>query len=208
MSTIPVETRLGLPEEMRQDAARLYYEAFSRKLHPILGKREACLDILSQSLDMTRAIIAVCDHTLIGLVGIQHGQQPFLKFQKQTFTRRYGKIFGLVWYRVMLEWYREYTEGELLLDGFAVDAEQRSLGIGTLLLEAVIQFAREHGYQTVRLDVVDTNPHARRLYEWMGFKATQEHHYPYLRGILGIGGETTMIRTVCKKPQSAGKEGV
>lgn len=46
----------------------------------------------------------------------------------------------------------------------AVDAAARSRGIGTRLLDASCDHARDLGETSVRLDVIDTNPLARALY--------------------------------------------
>jgi GNAT superfamily N-acetyltransferase len=45
-------------------------------------------------------------------------------------------------------------------------------GIGTALVEKVIAWARTAGFETLRLDVVDVNEAAVRLYERMGFEPT------------------------------------
>ena len=94
-------------------------------------------------------------------------------------------LFHLFW--------RRHRPDELLMDGIAVHAEMRGQGIGTRLLEAVLDFARSHGYNSVRLDVVDTNPGARRLYERMGFVVVRTREYPYLRS-LGFSAVTTMVK--------------
>jgi ribosomal protein S18 acetylase RimI-like enzyme len=72
----------------------------------------------------------------------------------------------------------------------------RGKGIGTRLLESVFDFARTEGFSSVRLDVVDTNPGARRLYERMGFVPVKTGHYPYLRRVMGFSAGTTMIREI------------
>jgi ribosomal protein S18 acetylase RimI-like enzyme len=60
------------------------------------------------------------------------------------------------------------------------------------LLDEIASYARENDYDRVRLDVIDTNPRARKLYERKGFKAIETQKYPYLRWLLGFGGSTAM----------------
>ena len=43
-------------------------------------------------------------------------------------------------------------------------------GIGKEMVRFCIEYAKEHGYKAVRLDVVPDNIPARRLYESCGFK--------------------------------------
>ena len=78
------------------------------------------------------------------------------------------------------------------MDGIAVDQDYRGRGIGSQLLRRIIDYARDNGFESVRLDVIDTNPGARRLYERVGFIAVREDKFPYLRWLLGFGGATTM----------------
>ena len=66
---------------------------------------------------------------------------------------------------VLALFHRKLTAGQLLMDGIAVSPKMRGRGIGTKLLRRLEQYARNEGYESLRLDVIDTNPAARRLYE-------------------------------------------
>ena len=87
---------------------------------------------------------------------------------------------------------RALTNGQLLMDGISVSPKARGSGIGSSLLRQLKEHARLEGYRTLRLDVIDTNPAARRLYERVGFVATGTAQFPYLRWLLGFGAATTM----------------
>jgi ribosomal protein S18 acetylase RimI-like enzyme len=79
-------------------------------------------------------------------------------------------------------WYRLYTERE---PGFGFVDEQtpeltigvvpsrRGKGIGSELLDALLERARKEGHARISLSVEKTNP-AVHLYESRGFKATRE----------------------------------
>jgi ribosomal protein S18 acetylase RimI-like enzyme len=54
-----------------------------------------------------------------------------------------------------------------------VVAGQKGRGIGSFALEAAERFTREHGLETIQLDVFETNP-AIRLYERLGFRRVKE----------------------------------
>jgi predicted GNAT family N-acyltransferase len=71
--------------------------------------------------------------------------------------------------------------------------EMRGRGVGTMLLQYLIRYARESGYNTLRLDVIDTNAGARRLYERLGFVALETANFPYLKWALGFAGATQMV---------------
>ena len=48
----------------------------------------------------------------------------------------------------------------------------------------------------VRLDVVDSNPRARRLYEREGFVPVRTVRTPYLQRAMGFAASTTMVRDI------------
>ena len=79
------------------------------------------------------------------------------------------------------------------MDGIAVRSNARGKVVGTRLLSEISKLARQQGFNRVRLDVIDINPRARKLYERMGFKALKTESFPYLKGLLGFGGATTMV---------------
>jgi ribosomal protein S18 acetylase RimI-like enzyme len=54
----------------------------------------------------------------------------------------------------------------------AIDDEQRGKGYGRALLTGLEQVAREHGLESIALNVFASNDYARRLYERAGFKPT------------------------------------
>ena len=55
------------------------------------------------------------------------------------------------------------------MDGIVVDPEHRGKGVGTRLFSSLVNFAKSVQHSTMRLDVIDTNSGARRLYERLGF---------------------------------------
>jgi GNAT superfamily N-acetyltransferase len=62
------------------------------------------------------------------------------------------------------------VQGDLI--GMWVRPQARGRSVGALLVQAVLDRAAERGCDRVRLEVVDGNAPARRLYERMGFVAT------------------------------------
>jgi ribosomal protein S18 acetylase RimI-like enzyme len=80
---------------------------------------------------------------------------------------RDGVDVGLV---VAAPHYRHEVDAGLY--GLWVAPQARGTGVGVALVGSVITWARAAGYRSVRLDVADTNAHAVRLYERMGFVPT------------------------------------
>ena len=59
-----------------------------------------------------------------------------------------------------------------------VDSEARGHGVGRLLVERCIDFARERGYKRMMLSTVSPLDSARRIYEAEGFRQTKEEPDP------------------------------
>jgi ribosomal protein S18 acetylase RimI-like enzyme len=193
-----IQIQLGLPEDGRRQAAALYYEAFRQKLEPIFDSPDHAIATLAPDLSTEMAFVALDEDQVVGVAGLQHSGHHFVNAQVSAFAREFGWLRGLFKFGLFLTFGRRQREGELLMDGIVVHSSQRGQGIGTRLLQAVFDFAQANGFHSVRLDVVDTNPGARRLYERLGFVPTETHEYPYLRRWMGFSASTTMIKEINK----------
>ena len=82
------------------------------------------------------------------------------------------------------------------MDGIFVTKEARGLGLGTALLRAVKGEALKRGCGEVRLDVIDNNPRARKLYEREGFVAGNVQSLGPLKHLFGFSSATEMRLTL------------
>jgi ribosomal protein S18 acetylase RimI-like enzyme len=184
-----------LPESARTAAAELYWEAFGRLLRPALGRSEHGIDILTDGLDPSRAIAALDGDELVGLIGLHYGGRAFTRLGARSLLRHLG-LAGVPRLVPLLLLAGRPPAGELRIDGIAVRADRRGAGIGSLLLREAAARARAVGIEVIRLEVVDTNPRARSLYEREGYVAVRTERTPYLRRAMGFGAVTTMERRV------------
>lgn len=187
----------GIPEELRDSAARLYDSAFGEKFAAAVPDKTRRIELLAHSFQLEFAFCAVRGRQLVGLVGYASGS---------------GSLTGGITYRRLLShlgffrghraaivfslYERKAASGEMVMDGIAVDERMRGRGIGTRLLSLLQNHAAKEGFKTIRLDVIDTNPDAKRLYERNGFVVTGTQRFGYLRWLLGFGASSTMIRAV------------
>lgn len=199
--TEPTEVTIvhGIAVGMRSDAVALYENAFGAKFAVAVPDEDARLALLSESLHLKFAFGAVSDGRLVGLAGYKTDAGSFTDgITYSVLNRLLGLIRG-TWAALIFSFYeRPMKPGELLMDGIVVDESMRRQGIGTRLLDELASFARHEEFDSIRLDVIDTNPAAQRMYERNGFLATKTEHFGYLRWLLGFGGSTTLVRSTSK----------
>ena len=187
----------GLPERFRAEAVALYDRAFGAKLALAVPDDAARRRLLHNGLLLDYAIGAVANDRLLGIAGL-HTPDGSLTggITYAGLLARLGIVRGH-WAALVFSCYeRKPAPGELLMDGIAVCVEARGHGIGGRLLDEVAGYAASHGFKRVRLDVIDTNPNARRLYARKGFAAVKTERFPWLRWLLKFGGSTTMVLAV------------
>jgi ribosomal protein S18 acetylase RimI-like enzyme len=183
----------SFPDELRLDAAVLYDAAFGAKLSIAIPNKDSRLAVLREAFNPSSCFVAMSDGELVGIAGFKTttgsltGGMTFGKLRAQL-----GLMKALRASLILALFERKLTKGELLMDGISVSPKMRGSGIGSSLLRQLIDYARIGGYRTLRLDVIDTNPSARRLYERIGFVATSTAKFGYLRWLLGFGAATTM----------------
>lgn len=190
-----VEILHGIPDAMRSSAAALYDDAFGAKFAGAISSREQRLALLADSLNLAFAFGATENNRLVGLAGYKTRQGSFTDGMTYNALLKHAGLIRGNWATLVFSLYeRSLTSGQLLMDGIVVDASARGRGIGTRLLNELTTFGKSNGYETVRLDVIDTNPSARRMYERNGFTATRTESFGYLRWLLGFGASTTLVR--------------
>lgn len=188
------ELRFGLPDDLRPDAARLYWLAFGSKLGGILGPEARALRYLEFTLRGDHAVVAL-DHRdrLLGIAGFKSPAGSFAGGTLRDMQGAYG-VFGAAWRSWLLSRLsRDVDNRRFLIDGICVAPSARSHGIGTALIGALCAEARKRSYPEVRLEVIDSNLRARALYARLGFKVLKTERIGLLAYIFGFRAATTMI---------------
>ena len=184
----------GLPDDQRDAAAALYWDAFGDKLGRVLGPTPRALRFITQAIDPTHVICATRDGTLLGIAGFKTHRSAFVAGSLPLMARSYGWP-GALWRSALLSLLARDTENTCFVtDGLAVAPDARNRGIGTALIDALSEEARARHYPALRLDVVDTNPRAMALYTRLGFTATKTTSIGPLRHVFGFRHTVTMTR--------------
>jgi ribosomal protein S18 acetylase RimI-like enzyme len=188
----------GFPEDQRTTAALLFWQAFRGKLGKILAPEPKALQLCELLLNQEFALSALSpEGELLGMAGFKTDEGALVDGTLEDMRSVYG-LWGGFWRGLILDVLeREATSGQLLMDGIFVSEKARGQGIGSALLEAVFEEGRQRGLSSVRLDVIDTNPRARALYERAGFKATKSEETGPFKHVFGFSSSTRMERQIC-----------
>ena len=187
----------GFADELKAHAAKMFWNAFKGKLHPVMRPQAKALAFFQLIANPTHAISAYAeDGSLIGLAGFATKEGAFMAGTIGQMCAIYG-YFGGIWRGLFLSILeRPQKPKTLLMDGIFVDATARGQGVGSALIAAIKKKARTLGCTSVRLDVIDTNPRAKALYERQGFIAQGTTDIGPFRHIFGFKKSTTMVFTL------------
>ncbi len=187
----------GLLDSHRAAAVALYWDAFEQKLEPMLRPPEKGREWLARTIDPVFAVTAVsAKGRLLGLSGYKTRAGAFTGGGFRDLRAVYG-LGSAVWrLPLLIALDRKPKPGELLMDGICVADDARGRGVGTALIDEIMGVARDLGMSEVRLDVIETNPRAMRLYKRLGFEVINWHDLGALGGAFGFRRAATMIRPV------------
>lgn len=88
-----------------------------------------------------------------------------------------GKIVGAVWTRIMHDY--GHVDDETPSFAISLYKEYRGQGIGTRLMQEMLQILKSKGYKRASLSVQKAN-YAVRMYEKLGFRVFQESDEEYI----------------------------
>jgi len=162
--------------------------------HKPAGTRRALTAVFN--LDM--AIGAFADGEWLGLAGLHSAAGIFSRVRLSDCWKQLDPLRGFyAW--VVLNLFgagAKCPPGHLRIAAIAVDEKARGKGLGSLILESIFAKAHREGFKAVRLEVVDTNLRAKKLYESLGFGVIETHAYPVSSGWLGFAKEYVMVKTL------------
>ena len=192
-----MKVEIGFDDSERAQVAAMYWAAFGQKLGRVMGPAPRALAFIEDVLDPTHALCARDNiGTLLGVVGFKTYDSALVGGSWRDLARHYG-WFGSTWRITLLALLERDSENQrFLMDGIFVSDAAQGKGVGTALLDGICAEGAARGYTEVRLDVIDSNPRARALYDREGFVAGGVQRLGLLRHVFGFDSATTMIRRV------------
>jgi len=189
-----------LPIHLRHQAAAIFYQAFAPKIDHLLLKPKSpqqAIRIYEACINFNAGFYALHRGEVVGLAGLQYRNLKFDKLTWSSLIKEFG-FWGTV-YRMALLFVSNrilspLDKDEIRIESLAVAEGMRGKQIGTSLLNTVFEFARSNGFNTVSLEVVDTNQRARQLYERLGFIPVKTTKYGRFTRRAGFSADIKMIR--------------
>jgi predicted N-acetyltransferase YhbS len=185
----------GLHPAQLQRAAQFYFETFRQQINPILGAEARAIAFLCQAINPQCALTAQHEGEMVGLAGLRYDGQQFLQLHLPLFTRHFGWLLGRIRFCQAALFERPIPPGQLCLDNLTVAPAMRGQGVGTWLINAVVEFASQKGFEAVCIQVPNTAPAFYHLCRRLGFNYTETQSWPALSPF-GITTFTTLTKTV------------
>lgn len=185
---------IGIPEQFRDSAVKLYSQLFYSKV-AIITKHPATINLLvNASLSLRFSIGAFKNDKLIGLAGIntQDGSFSYNKLTYLGLVTILGLLRGSWGYMILKLYQHNLKQNEVFLEGLYVQSKFRGCGVGKSLISEVKRYSETLGLSKVRVNLLYSNNKARELYEKTGFSITKNNRYFLLLCNLGYGSLYTM----------------
>jgi ribosomal protein S18 acetylase RimI-like enzyme len=188
-----IEIKLGIPEELCQQAAIVCYEGFRSQIGWLFGSQEKAITLLEHSFNLELGVTAQMQGQLVGIVGLKYANRPFFQFERSRCIQELGLLRGLLAFLIFNNLsVHQILPDEMYIAVLVVAPSMRGKGIGNLLMQAAFEIAQQNQCSAVVLDVANTNSDARRLYERLGFKLMRVIEFRYLPKWISTG--TTIMR--------------
>jgi len=192
MQKLNIEIADSINKNQRIRAIEILYYAFEQKIRALIKSKEKALAIYNKSLKNDQVFYALLDGNVVGLIGLQYGNKTFLELKYRDLRKYFSPLKSYFIYRIYKLTSPKIKDDVLRIDSIAVDKSFRSLGIGTQLINKVFEFAKNKGFKEIILEVINTNPKAKTLYERIGFKEKKIVRYYFLTRSAGFSSEYLM----------------
>jgi ribosomal protein S18 acetylase RimI-like enzyme len=165
----------GITPETTDAVAGLLLAAFPLKVRHELAPStpEQGCRLIAASIEPSLGWVAFgSGGSALGVIGVDTREARFQRHRYRVLAREFGYAAAIPrWLMATVEHvFTRPQRRQWRVAVLAVSEEAQGLGVGTRLLDAVIDSAREADMRTVGLEVVDSNDRALRLYERMGFR--------------------------------------
>lgn len=161
----------------KQDIAHILVNTFNEKIENIwimTSDKEKAKRLIQNHLNSNQCFVERMDGKVVGVCSVETKEaSSFVDIPRESFQNEFGTVQGIMRflaYQIYKASQGSFSEKMIHIDLLAVDPSTRGKGIGKSLLNKVEILANRIGKSQLVLEVVDSNPKAKSLYEKQGFE--------------------------------------
>lgn len=177
--TLNITIQFGIPKNQQLIIANIFYENFQDKFKIFLGNKKKAIPLIASTLEDDRIIVAIKNGKVIGFAGLQYHKKSFSIPSLTQIVKIYGFMTIRTFPFFVISSFNKPKSFQLHLESLAVTGKEQGKGIGTQLLNATINHAKAKSFSQIKLEVIQTNQKAKKLYKKIGFKSTKIIKIPY-----------------------------
>jgi ribosomal protein S18 acetylase RimI-like enzyme len=190
-------SRIELTDSFKNKFADIYFQAFGRKITALIRPEFIARKVIIKSLNYDMAIYALDEHkNLLGFLGFQTNSKEFIRYKYRNLREHFNPINAFFKCTILKLFVPVLQKTDIRIDSIAVDVKLRSQGVGTALIEHFFNFAKTNKYKNIFLEVVDTNPEAKRLYHRLGFAIKKREHFYFFARRAGFSAADIMFKEI------------
>lgn len=152
-----------------------------------MKKNDFHIEFIDFSLqDHFRAFEHLLNHYMLDKMGVERALEKDMRNIIVSELKKHPTYVGILVktnkeYTALANCFVNYSTFQakhlLNIHDFVVHPNFRNLGIGSFLLNAISDYAKQKGYCRLNLEVREDNEHAIRMYEKFGFKSCEPNMY-------------------------------
>lgn len=179
MGEIEIKIMSDLEEHIKIQVSKIFVEGFYKDLSRLTKDVDKLTRVFENAFIEDACYVALLNNKAVGMICCSSIKTKAINIEKQKFLKELGFVKGSIAYAILKSEFNksiEYTEKTIFIECMATGTESRGMGVGTALLQYIIDSLP---YTEYILDVLDTNENAIGLYSKMGFKEfkrKQEKH--------------------------------
>jgi len=181
----------------RLEVGRLVFGAYVPVARALGMEEAAAVSVLARALDLEQCLLAWRGASVVGFQGlVERNARPF-RFRYGLIRERCAFLRSVAYFLLLSSrsW-RIFRPGEMMFENLIVAPEARRLGIADRLIAGAEDYAREKGYSSVSIEVVNTNHVALKIFERRSYTIVHSRRTGILTRKAGFTGNHFMRKRI------------
>jgi ribosomal protein S18 acetylase RimI-like enzyme len=181
----------------RREVGRLVYGAYAPVARALGMEEAAAVDVLARALDPEQCLVAWQGASVVGFQGlVERNARPF-QFRYDLIRAHCSFLRSLAYFLLLSSRSRRiFRPGEMMFENLIVAPEARRLGIADRLIAGAEDYARQRGYASVSIEVVNTNHVALKMFERRSYTTVHSRRTGILTRRAGFTGNHFMRKRI------------